>query len=295
MTRRARDTFSGTLRPNDPRRFLVEAMLGAMAADGNVDDRELAVMNRHLDEHEMFTGLSERNQAVLLEVARDALKFAGNALARIPAIAIGLPGRLHRVTALAMSCEIVVADDAIDDAERLYLETLRLALRIAPNEFNEIFAAAREHRSTHDLDARMARFRELVPSVVELFALRSLSLLKLSPDHRAQVRDLLVALPDMALRDHELENLVEQAYNRMHVDLDLEFALEKVALKVRDPIDRYWSVVYLMCAEPPGMPPHWRTNHFLTTLKRVFALGSPYLDLAATDAAGFPSHLPRPS
>lgn len=295
MTKRARETFSGPLRTNDPRRFLVEAMLGAMASDGAVDDRELAVMHRHLEEHEMFSGLSERNQAVLLQLAREALTFAGSAMARIPAIAIGLPGRLHRVTALAMSCEIVVADDVIDDAERSYLEALRLALRIAPHELTEIFTAAQEHRSARDLDSRMARLRELVPSVVELFALRSLTLLKLTPDHRAQVRTLLCALPDMALREDELAGLVEQAYGRMHVDLDVEAALAKIAQKVQDRIDRYWIVVYVMCAEPPGSPAHWRTNHFITWLQRVFGLGDGYLELAAADAAGFPSHLPRPS
>ncbi len=293
--RRARDTINGTLRPNDPRRFLVETMLGAMAADGNVDDRELAVMNRHLEEHEMFGGLSEKNQAVLLEVARDALKFAGNAVARIPAIANGLPGRLHRVTALAMACEIVVADDVIDDTERDYLEKLRLALRIAPHEFEAIFAAAREHRSTRDLDARMAHFRELVPTVVDLYALRSLNLLKLSPGHRTQVRDLLVALPDMALRDHELEGLVDEAYNRMHVDLDGHVALGKLADKVRDPIDRYWIVVYLMCAEERATLPQWRVNGFLVALQHAFGLADAYLDLAATDAAGFATQVPRPT
>ncbi len=293
MTRRARETFSGPLRTNDPRRFLVEAMLGAMAADGAVDDRELAVMHRHLDEHEMFSGLSERNQAVLLQLAREALQFSGNALARIPAIVTGLPGRLHRVTALAMACEIVVADDIIDDAERAYLEALRLALRIAPHELTEIFTAAQEHRSARDLDSRMARFRELVPSVVELYALRSLTQLKLTPEHRAQVRNLLSALPDMALREDELAALIDQAYGRMHVDLDLEAAITKIADKVQDRIDRYWVVVYVMCAEP--YPAHWRTNQFITWLQRVFALGDGYLELAAADAAGFASHVPRPS
>lgn len=293
MSRRARETFVGPLRTNDPRRFLVEAMLGAMASDGDVDDRELAVMHRHLDEHEMFSGLSERNQTTLLQVARDALKFAGNAAARIPAIATGLPGRLHRVTALAMSCEIVVADTTIHDAERSYLEALRLALRIAPNEYADIFTAARERRSAADLDARMARFRELVPSVVELYALRSLMLLKLAPEHRAQVLALLAALPDMALRDDELATLVDQAYRRMHVDLDIWAAMLKIGEKVQGWIDRYWVVVYLMCAEP--QPTHWRSNQFLVWLQRAFVFGDSYLDLAATDAALLPSHVPRPS
>ena len=67
MTRRARDTFTGQLRPNDPRRFLVEAMLGAMGADGKIREEELAAMQRHLEEHEMFAGLNEQHHTVLLE------------------------------------------------------------------------------------------------------------------------------------------------------------------------------------------------------------------------------------
>lgn len=51
MARRVRDTINGTLRPNDPRRFLVEAMLGAMSADGKVHDEELKVMRPQASVH----------------------------------------------------------------------------------------------------------------------------------------------------------------------------------------------------------------------------------------------------
>src|SRR3954471_24119652 len=146
MTRGARDTFTGTLKPSDPRRFLVEAMLGAMAADGKIQEGELATMQRHLEQHEMFSGLPERHQAVLLELARDAISFAHDPLARIPAIARGLPSRLHKLTALSMACEIVVADTFVDRSEVIYLKTLRRALRIAGPEFEEIFRAAHEKR-----------------------------------------------------------------------------------------------------------------------------------------------------
>src|SRR6476659_2639724 len=137
MTRRARDSFIGTLKPNDPRRFLVEEMLGAMGADGKIHEAELASMQRHLEEHEMFSGLSDRHHAVLLQIARDSIAFASSPVARIPGIAKGLPSRLHKLTALAMACEVVVADTEIDPAEEAYLEALRLALRISVHEFAE--------------------------------------------------------------------------------------------------------------------------------------------------------------
>ena len=294
MTRRARDTFTGTLRTNDPRRFLVEVMLGAMGADGKIHDAELASMQRHLEEHEMFCGLSERHHAVLLEIARDAISFANNPLARIPAIAKGLPSRLHKLTALSMACEVVVADTFIDQTEVIYLKTLRRALRIAADESDEIFLAAREKRSARDLDARVAHLRELVPSIVELFALRSLALGTLTPAHRAQIVELLTALPDLELRDQELATFVEKAYARMHFAMDLETSIQKIASVIASPVDRYWATVYLMCADTMSAA-HWKTNPFLTLVQRAFALGHADLDLAASDAAGFASLLPRVS
>jgi hypothetical protein len=40
MDRSISDLLGGSLRPNDARRFLIEAMVGAMRADGNVDARD---------------------------------------------------------------------------------------------------------------------------------------------------------------------------------------------------------------------------------------------------------------
>jgi hypothetical protein len=294
MTRRARDTFTGTLRPNDPRRFLLEAMLGAMAADGKIHEAELASMQRHLEEHEMFSGLSDRQHAVLLQIARDAITFASSPLARIPGIAKGLPSRLHKLTALAMACEVVVADTQIDPTEEVYLDTLRCALRISEHEFGEIFLAAREQRGTRDLDARATHIRELAPRSVDLFALRSRGHGILTPAHRAQIVELLAALPDLEVRDQDLAALVEKAYARMHFAMDLEVELRRVATVMPSPIDRYWATVYLMCADTVHAP-HWRSSPFLALVQRTFALGHGDLDVAATDAAAFASLLPRVS
>ena len=68
METRAKDVIAGTLRPNDPRRFLVEAMIGAMNADGAVDQRERDVLARYLAEHEMFAGVSATNAKLLIEI-----------------------------------------------------------------------------------------------------------------------------------------------------------------------------------------------------------------------------------
>ena len=41
-----KDLLGGGLKPNDPRRFLIEAMVGAMSADGHIDQREQAMMQK---------------------------------------------------------------------------------------------------------------------------------------------------------------------------------------------------------------------------------------------------------
>jgi tellurite resistance protein len=267
-------------------------MLGAMGADGKIHEAELASMQRHLEEHEMFSGLSDRQHAVLLQIARDSITFASSPVARIPGIAKGLPSRLHKLTALAMACEVVVADTEIDPTEEAYLDTLRCALRISVHEFAEIFRAAREKRSTRDLDARVTHLRELVPTIVELFALRSLGHGILTPAHRAEIVELLAALPDLEVRGQELAALVQSAYERMHFSMDLEVELHRIAAAIPGAIDRYWATVYLMCANTVSAP-LWRSSPFLTLVQRIFALSDADLDLAATDAAGFASLLPR--
>jgi hypothetical protein len=294
MDKRARDVIAGALRPNDPRRFLVEAMIGAMDADGSIDAREQAVLKKHMDEHEMFSGLSQQNSKMLLELATDAVKFAGGAIARVPTIAKGLPARLHRITAMAMACEIVVADQDVAQAELAYLENLRLALRLAPYEATDIFQAARENRALRYLDDRLLRLRGLVPVAVEVFTLRALTLGKLSDEHRFELRDFMVALPDMALRDHEIEGLLYKAFRKTRAGIGIEAELSIIAQGLPDPVDRYWMVVYALCAEPVNTLARWRFVPFIALLQRAFQLGDADMELAASDAAGFPAGLPRP-
>jgi hypothetical protein len=294
MEKRARDVIAGALRPNDPRRFLVEAMIGAMDADGKIDERESALLKKRLDEHEMFAGLSEQNSKMLMELAADAVKFAGGAIARVPAIAKGLPARLHRITAMAMACEIVVADESVAQTEMAFLENLRLALRLAPYEATDIFAAAKEQRALRYLDDRLLRLRSLVPVAVEMFTLRASTLGKLSDEHRFELRDLLVAIPDMALRDHEIEGLLFQSFRRPRGGVGVEVELSQMAQSLPDAVDRYWMVVYALCGEQLNQLSRWRFIPFVSLLQRAFQIGDADMELAATDAAGFPSSLPRP-
>src|SRR5688500_14427536 len=108
MDRSVKDLLGGGLRPNDPRRFLIEAMIGAMSADGVVDPRETAVLERQLAQHPLFQGLGAGPARTLIDLSNDAIRFAGTAVARAPAIAKGLPARMHRLAAYGMAAEVAI-------------------------------------------------------------------------------------------------------------------------------------------------------------------------------------------
>ena len=74
-------------------------MIGAMNADGVIDPREHAAIERQLNSHPLFKGLGQTAAKTLIDLSNDAIKFAGNAIARTPAIAKGLPARIHRLAA----------------------------------------------------------------------------------------------------------------------------------------------------------------------------------------------------
>jgi hypothetical protein len=47
-----RKMFSGRVQTDDPRRFVVEAMLGAMEADGEVTDEEMEAFQNNLEDQQ---------------------------------------------------------------------------------------------------------------------------------------------------------------------------------------------------------------------------------------------------
>ena len=51
--------YGGSLRPGDPRRYIVEAIVGAMQADGVISQEELDVLESSLSDHEIFSGLKQ--------------------------------------------------------------------------------------------------------------------------------------------------------------------------------------------------------------------------------------------
>src|SRR5437868_5630160 len=139
-----RKMFSGKIGVDDPRRFLVEAMLGAMEADGEVTEEEIATLEGNLASHPLFEGLSGDELGRITDQAADAIREAGGGKGRLGAIAKGLPSRQQRLAAYSMACEICVADRDLAESEIEFLDGLQSALALDESEAKEVFEAARK-------------------------------------------------------------------------------------------------------------------------------------------------------
>ena len=295
MERSVKSLLGGGLRPNDPRRFLIEAMIGAMHADGVVDPREVATVERQIAEHPLFEGLGANAARTLIELSNDAIRFAGAAINRTSAIARGLPARIHRLTAYGMAAEVALADHQLADGEVSFLEALRLALRISPLESEQIVYSAQHSELAHYLEDRYRRIKSLIPVVAEVFALRALARALATDDHRFRVRELFAALPDLRLSTDELDSELYRAFRRPRpADAQVFGELSRVASTLPDPVDRYWRIVYTLVAEPPATAASWRVIPFMGVMQAALQITDTDMQLAVIDALTFPPAMPRP-
>ena len=296
MSRSVKDLLGGGLRPNDPRRFLIESMIGAMNSDGAVDAREMAVVERTIQQHPLFQGLGAPAARTLIDLSNDAIRFAGSAVARTGAIAKGLPARIHRLAAYGMAAEVAVADQHLAQGEITFLEALRVALRISPIESNQIVTAAHGGQVGAYLDDRYRRIRGLIATAAEVFALRALARGMATDDQRFKVRDFFAAIPDLALTKDELDAELYRAFRRPRApDAQVFGELARVANGLPDPVDRYWILVYTLVAELPATVPSWRVIPFIGVMQAAFQITDTDMELAAVDALTFPPAMPRPS
>jgi hypothetical protein len=296
MDRSVKELLGGSLRPNDPRRFLIEAMVGAMSSDGVDDPREQKMVEQQIASHPLFSGLGATAAKTLIGLSNDAIKFAGSAVARTPAIAKGLPARIHRLAAYGMAAEVAAADSQIVEGELQFLEALRIALRITPSEAEHIIAAARRGQLSAYLDDRYLRVKSMVSVAAEVFALRALARAQANDEHRHRVRDFFAAIPDLALGNDELEAELYRAFRRPRApDAQVYGELARVAQALPDPVDRYWIVVYTLVAEQPATVPSWRVIPFMGVMQAAFQIVDTDMELAVVDALTFPAAMPRPS
>ncbi len=284
-----RKMFSGRVSTDDPRRFLVEVMLGAMEADGEVTEEEVATLEGNLANHSLFDGMSGDEISRLTDLAADAIREAGGGKARLSAIAAGLPSRSQRLAGYAMACEICVADRDLAEAEIEYLDKLQTAFALEESEAKELFEAARQHSGLQTLEEKSAHVREIMPAFVRCMALMAAADEEIHHEERLAVRAVLHNIPDMSvLTAAELDEAIDVAIARTK-GKDSKAELADVATQIAAPSDRYWTAVYVMIVALADGKSDWREVEFLEAMKTTFALSETQMDVAMKTAAQFPA------
>jgi uncharacterized tellurite resistance protein B-like protein len=284
-----RKMFSGKVSADDPRRFVVEAMLGAMEADGDVTEEEMATLEGNLGSHSLFEGLSGEELSRLVDQAADAIRTGGGGKNRLSAIAKGLPSRNQRLAAYAMACEICVADKQLAESEIEFLDGLQKELALEEGEAKELFEAARQHSGLMTLEERSSHVRELLPSFVQCMAMMAAADEEIHHEERIGMRAVLGNIPDMqVLTSAELDEAIDVALDRVK-GKDLAAELKRVAGDIKQPSDRYWTAVYVMIIALADGNTDWREVLFLETMKTTFELSENQMDVAMKTAAQFPA------
>jgi uncharacterized tellurite resistance protein B-like protein len=281
--------FSGKVSADDPRRFLVESMLGAMEADGDVTEEEMATFEGSLANHPLFEGLSGEELGRLTEIAADAIRVAGGGKARLPAIAAGLPSRSQRLAAYAMAAEICVSDRELAEAEIDFLDGMQSEFALEESEAKEVFEAARKHSGLLTLEEKSEKVRFLMPAFVKCMALMAAADGEIHHEERMGMRAVLRNIPDMSvLTGAELDEAIEVALDRI-AGKDNKAELGVIAKEITQSSDRYWVTVYVMIIALADGKQDWREEEFLKAMKQTFALTEQQMDVAMKTAAQFPA------
>jgi tellurite resistance protein len=284
-----RKMFSGRVNTDDPRRFLVEAMLGAMEADGDVTEEEVATLEGNLANHPLFEGLSGEELSRLTDLAADAIREAGGGKARLEAIAKGLTSRTHRLAAYAMACEVCVSDRALAESEIDFLDKLQAALALEDGEAKEVFEAAREHSGLQTLEEKSGRVREMMPAFVKCMALMAAADDEIHHEERLGMRAVLRNIPDMSvLTAAEIDEAIDVAVERTK-GKDHKAELAAVAQAISAPAERYWTAVYVMIIALADGKTDWREVRFLDDMRATFGLSETQMDVAMKTASQFPA------
>jgi tellurite resistance protein len=279
--------YGGSLRPADPRRYLIEAIVGAMQADGVVNKEELAVLEANLQEHEMFSGLSADVTRTLVEMANDSIALAGGPLRRIPYLAKGLPSRSHRMAAYAVASEIAMADGESPE-EREYLNQMQRAFLIADEDAYVIYQAAQKRQGMREVEEMTRHLQGLMPFYLESMALMACADGTITAAERAAVRGVLKSVGDMqVLGDRELESSVEAAFRRIE-GKDPDACLKNIRRALETPSDRYWAIVYMGIIAVADGYTQWRQIWLLGSGQEYFQLTDDQMDRAMETARLFP-------
>ena len=284
-----RKMFSGKVTGDDPRRFLIEAMLGAMEADGDITDEEMEVLQKNLDEHELFDGLVAEETSRLIDLAADAIRKAGKGQDRAAAIAKGLPNRSHRLAAYSMACEVCVSDADLPESEINYLNSLQQALQLDEETAQELFEAARGDSGLLTLEEKTAKMRDLMPQFVDCMALMAAADGEVHEEELMGIRAVLKQIPDMAvLSTDELDDAIDRAFGRVG-DKNVNEEIKQAATSITNFADRYWTTVYMMIIALADGTTDWREISFLKNVEAAFELTDYHMDEAMKTASLFPA------
>lgn len=284
-----RKMFSGKVSAEDPRRYLAEAMLGAMGADGDVSDEEMTTFEANLANHPLFAGLSGDELSRLTDMAADAIGEAGGGKQRLAAIAKGLPSRTQRLAAYSMACEVCVADRELAESEIAFLDEMQKAFALDDMEAKETFEAARKHSGLLTLEEKSEKVRHLMPAFVRTMALMAAADEEVHHEERLAMRSVLRAIPDMSVLTHaELDEAIDVAFDRIKGKTSKDELID-IAKDVEQQSDRYWVTVYTMIVALADGKQDWREVEFLANLKSIFKLTDTQMDAAMSTASQFPA------
>jgi tellurite resistance protein len=284
-----RKMFSGRVGADDSRRFLVEAMLGAMEADGEITEEELATLEGNLANHPLFEGLTQDELSRLTDLAADSIREAGGGKARLGEIAKGLPSRNQRLAAYAMASEICVADRQLAESEIEFLDAMQTALALDDGDAKEVFEAARKHSGLLTLEEKSARVRDMLPSFVQCMALMAAADEEIHHEERMGMRAVLRNIPDMSvLTTAEIDEAIDVAIERAK-GKSSEAELAMIAKAIAQQSDRYWTAVYVMIIALADGKTDWREVKFLESMKATFGLTDTQMDVAMQTASQFPA------
>jgi uncharacterized tellurite resistance protein B-like protein len=286
-----RNIFGGGLKPSDPRRFLIEAMLGAMEADGSVSDVERRTLRRNLEEHDLFAGLASEHTELLINTATEALRLAGSPLRRVGAIARGLPARTFRLTAYAMAVEVCASDSELHPNELEYLHQLRRNLVLTEHEATEIFDRVRAHNGMTALEGATRRMRELAPRYIDAMMLTATAAGVGQTERVRLVRGVSYTLLDLqVLQTKEIDDIVTLSFQRYRGKAVLE-EFAALPATISHGSDRFWGAVYMVATALAAGNEEWREVGFFEIVKARFGLSDQHLDVAQQIARQLP--LPR--
>jgi uncharacterized tellurite resistance protein B-like protein len=284
-----RNMFSGRVKAEDPRRFLIEAMLAAMEADGEVMEEEMEVLQNNLEMHALFEGLTRDETGRFIDLAAESIREAGGGRKRVDAIARGLPSRSHRLTAYAMACEVCVADADLAESEIEMLDQLQEALQLGEEEARELFEAARARSGLLTLEEKTSKMRDLVPRFVDCMALMASADGEVHPEERVGMRAVLRNIPDLAvLGIEELDTAINASFDRI-AGKEPAKEIQAIAEVFQNPQDRYWTIVYMMIICLADGETDWREIDFLGASEKAFGMSDSQMDQAMETAKLFPA------